>query len=145
MKVTGLHHVLLTVRDLERSTAFYTEVLGLQKVKEIPDDGSAGAKVLCGLPDGRLLGLVQHRANGGGVFDEFRTGLDHVALTVPADELDVWSRRLDEAGVDHSPPAPSAFGDPLIVLRDPDQIQLQIYGTRSDQRPGDARTTSPDS
>jgi catechol 2,3-dioxygenase-like lactoylglutathione lyase family enzyme len=121
MKVTGLHHILLTVRDLERSTAFYTEVLGLQKVKEIPDDGSAGAKVLCGLPDGRLLGLVQHRANGGGVFDEFRTGLDHV---------------------DHSPPAPSAFGDPLIVLRDPDQIQLQIYGTRSDHRPGDARPTS---
>jgi glyoxylase I family protein len=144
MKVTGLHHVLLTVRDLERSTAFYTEVLGLRKVKEIPDNGTAGAKVLCGLPDGRLLGLVQHRANGGGVFDEFRTGLDHVALTVPADELDLWSRRLDDAGIDHSPPAPSAFGDPLIVLRDPDEIQLQIYGTRSDQRPDGAGPTSRD-
>ena len=87
MKVTGLHHVLLTVSDLERSTAFYTEVLGLRKVKEIPDNGTAGAKVLCGLPDGRLLGLVQHGANSGAAFDEFRTGLDHVALTVPADEL----------------------------------------------------------
>jgi catechol 2,3-dioxygenase-like lactoylglutathione lyase family enzyme len=28
MTITGLHHVLLTVRDLERSTVFYTEVLG---------------------------------------------------------------------------------------------------------------------
>lgn len=142
MKITGLHHVLLTVRDLERSTVFYTDVLGLRKVKEIPDDGTAGAKVLCGLPDGRLLGLVQHRATGDGVFDEFRTGLDHLALTVPADELDLWSCRLNEAGVDHSPPAPSAFGDPLIVLRDPDQIQLQIYGVKGDDGPGDATPIS---
>lgn len=137
MTITGLHHVLLTVRDLERSTVFYTEVLGLRKAKEIPDDGRAGAKVLCTLPDGRLLGLVQHRANGGDEFDEFHTGMDHLALTVPASELELWSRRLDEAGVDHSPPAPSAFGDPLIVFRDPERIQLQIYGV--DRDPGPAR------
>jgi glyoxylase I family protein len=141
MKVTGLHHVLLTVRDLERSTGFYTEVLGLRKVKEIPDDGRAGAKVLCALPDGRLLGLVQHRANGGDAFDELRAGLDHLALTVPAGELEDWGRRLDDAGVDHSPPAPSAFGDPLIVFRDPDRIQLQMYGIRDD---ADLATGTPD-
>jgi catechol 2,3-dioxygenase-like lactoylglutathione lyase family enzyme len=35
------------VRDLERSALFYTDVLGLPKVREIPDDGRSGAKVLC--------------------------------------------------------------------------------------------------
>jgi catechol 2,3-dioxygenase-like lactoylglutathione lyase family enzyme/AcrR family transcriptional regulator len=138
MNVTGLHHVLLTVGDLERSTAFYTGVLGLRIVREVPDDGQAGAKVLCALPDGRLLGLVQHRANPGDAFDEFHTGLDHVALTVPAGDLPDWSRRLDEAGVEHSPPAPSAFGDPLIVFRDPDRIQLQIYGIETEAEAGDS-------
>jgi hypothetical protein len=58
--------------------------------------------------------------------------LDHLALTVPASDLAGWSRRLGDAGVDHSPPAPSAFGDTLIVFRDPDQIQLQIYGIETD-------------
>lgn len=96
------------------------------------------ARRCCALsPDGRLLGLVQHRANRGDAFDEFRTGLDHLALAVPADELADCSARLHDASVDHSPPAPSAFGDPLIVFRDPDRIQLQIYGIRSDAKLGD--------
>jgi glyoxylase I family protein len=138
MGISGLHHVLLTVRDLEESTEFYTGLLGLRKVKELPDDGVAGAKVLCSLPDGRLVGLVQHRANLGEPFDEARTGLDHLAFTVPAGELAGWSRRLTDAGIEHSPPAASAFGDPLIVFRDPDRIQLQIYGIRTPPHPVNA-------
>jgi glyoxylase I family protein len=126
--ITGLHHVLLTVRNLDISAAFYTSVLGLRMVKEIPDDGVAGAKILCALPDGRLVGLVQHQASSGEPFDETRTGMDHLAFSVPAEELPEWSARLADAGVQHSPPAPSAFGEPLIVFRDPDRIQLQIYG-----------------
>jgi catechol 2,3-dioxygenase-like lactoylglutathione lyase family enzyme len=128
MAITGIHHVLLTVRDLNKSAAFYTDLLGLRKVKDIPDDGVAGAKVLYALPDGRLLGLVQHKANPGGQFDATHTGLDHIALAVPVDELPDWTRRLTDAGIEHSPPAPSALGDPLIAFRDPDHIQLQIYG-----------------
>ena len=71
---------------------------------------------------------MEHGRATGEVFDEMRTGLDHVSFTVPAEELTEWLQRLDEAGVPHSQPAPSAFGEPLIVLRDPDNIQLQIYG-----------------
>jgi glyoxylase I family protein len=128
MAVLGLHHVLLTVRNLQTSTTFYSDMLGLRKVKEIPDDGVAGAKVLYALPDGRLVGLVQHQAATDQPFDEVHAGLDHLALSVPVSELPDWERRLDQAGVEYSPPAESALGDPLIVLRDPDHIQLQIYG-----------------
>lgn len=131
MPISGLHHVLLTVTDLGRSTRFYEEVLALHKVREIPDDGVAGAKVLFALPDGRFFGLVQHTRGDGSQFDEMRTGLDHVSFGVPVEELADWQRRLREAGVAHSDPAPSAFGEPLIVLRDPDGIQLQIYGRAS--------------
>ena len=131
MPIDGLHHVLLTVADLRRSSRFYEQVLGLRKLREIPDDGVAGAKVLFVLPDGRFFGLVQHGRGEGGRFDEMRTGLDHVSFTVPVEELELWQRRLAEAGVPHSEPAPSAFGEPLIVLRDPDGIQLQVYGRTS--------------
>lgn len=128
MSVAGLHHVLLTVSDLQRSGEFYERVLGLRKVREIPDDGVAGAKILFALPDGRLFGVVQHAGGDGSRFDERRTGLDHVAFGVPAEELPAWQQRLAEAGVPHSDPAPSALSEPLIVLRDPDGIQLQVYG-----------------
>jgi len=32
MKINSLHHVSLTVTDLERSRRFYREVLGLQEI-----------------------------------------------------------------------------------------------------------------
>lgn len=44
MAVVGLHHVLLTVSDLQKSTTFYSDLLGLRKVKDLPDDGVAVAK-----------------------------------------------------------------------------------------------------
>lgn len=128
LPVSGLHHVLLTVRDLARSTAFYTNVIGLRIWREIPEDGLAGAKTLFALPDGTMLGLVGHADGEDDVFDEKRAGLDHVALTVPTPDLSRWEQRLRDVGVPHSAPAPSAAGDPLIVVRDPDNIQLQIYG-----------------
>ena len=130
MTITGLHHVLLTVRDLQTSASFYGDLLGLRKVKDIPDDGVAGEKVLYALPDGRLVGLVQHQATPNQPFDEAHVGLDHLAFSVALSELPEWERRLDQAGVEFTPASPSAFGDPLIVLRDPDRIQLQIYGLK---------------
>jgi glyoxylase I family protein len=36
MKLQSIHHVALTVSDLERSCAFYREVLGLQKIARPP-------------------------------------------------------------------------------------------------------------
>src|SRR5689334_7819150 len=105
--ISGLHHVLLTVRDLQRSATFYEDVLGLRKVREIADDGVAGAKVLFALPDRRLLGLVSHQTRSGDAFDEHRIGLDHMALSVPVADLPAWAERLHAAGVEYSPPAPS--------------------------------------
>jgi glyoxylase I family protein len=78
-----------------------------------------------------MLGVVKHASGEPGRFDERRIGMDHVALSVPAEELPSWRQRLDDAGVPYTPPAPSALGEPLIVLRDPDNIQLQIYGRQA--------------
>lgn len=54
-------------------------------------------------------------------------GLDHVAFAVPDRvALDGWVRRLDNTGVEHSPLKEGATGW-LVVFRDPDNIQLEIY------------------
>jgi len=46
MTISGLHHAMLTVSDLERSNTFYADLLGLKTFRAIPDDGIAGAKVI---------------------------------------------------------------------------------------------------
>jgi catechol-2,3-dioxygenase len=60
-------------------------------------------------------------------FDERAVGLDHVALNV-ADRstLEEWARHLDRLGVTHSG-IKEENGGPLITLRDPDNIQLELH------------------
>ncbi len=82
--------------------------------------------------DGRQarLGLTQHRGRSQDAFDETRPGLDHLAFTV-ADrgELQAWAARLAAAGVAHSPVAAanSVPGAAVLVFRDPDNIQLELF------------------
>jgi glyoxylase I family protein len=123
----GIHHLSLSVRDLERSAAWYADVLGLERIAALPDEGS-GAKVLLRHPDSPVvLVLTRHRANPGEPFSERRTGLDHLAFWVPSEaELAAWRVRLAERGVEHQPIAPQRLGTGL-VFRDPDNIQLELY------------------
>ena len=102
--ITGLDHISLTVRDLDRSAAWYSELFGFTRVGQVPDDGQSGAKVLLYHPASKLvLGLSQHQRNPGEPFSEFRTGLDHLALAASSrEDLEAWSQRLDERGVKHS-------------------------------------------
>jgi len=131
MTISGLHHAMLTVSDLERSNTFYADLLGLKTFRAIPDDGIAGAKVIFSFPDGNYFGIVQHALGDHRRFDEMRTGLDHISFTVSAQELASWQQRFAEAGIPSSEPAPAASGELVIVVRDPDNIQIQIFGRRS--------------
>lgn len=130
---TGVNHVAFTVRDLAKSSAWYSEVLGLTKIGELPDEGGRGAKVLLRHPgSGLVIVLCAHRSNPGEPFSEFRTGLDHLSFTVPnRAELDAWQRRFAERGVTHSPIYESPTGrGTVLVFRDPDNLQLEMYVPR---------------
>ena len=73
------------------------------------------------------IGLREYPAHADGTFSEFRTGLDYIAFTVPSrDDLEAWQGLLAEKGVTFSPIADSPLGA-LIALRDPDNIQLELW------------------
>jgi glyoxylase I family protein len=129
--IGGIHHLSLTVRDVDASAAWYAEVLGFQRVGEFDSPDGMRRKVFLrhhGLQ--ARLGLTQHRGGGQDAFDERRIGLDHLAFAV-ADhaELDAWEARLAAAAVLHSPiaPANSIPGAAVLVFRDPDNIQLELF------------------
>ena len=128
--IGGIHHLGLTVRNVDASAAWYTDVLGFRRVGEFESPDRARRKVFL-RHDGlqTRLGLTQNRDGGQEVFDETRVGLDHLAFAV-ADraELDAWSTRLTAAAVVHSPVAPanSIPGAAVLVFRDPDNIQLEL-------------------
>lgn len=129
--IGGIHHLGLTVRDVDASATWYVDVLGFRRVGGFESPDGARRKAFL-RHDGlqARLGLTQHRGGGQEVFDETRVGLDHLAFVV-ADraELDAWSTRLTAAAVVHSPVAPanSIPGAAVLVFRDPDNIQIELF------------------
>ncbi|MDQ1461127.1 MAG: glyoxylase family protein [Actinomycetota bacterium] len=129
--IDDVHHLGLTVRNVDVSAAWYTDVLGFQRVGQHTSPGGDRQKVF--LRHERLrvrLGLTQHQHGPREAFDETRVGLDHLAFAISSRaELDGWAERFHEAGVAFSPVAPanSIPGAAVLVFRDPDNIQLELF------------------
>jgi glyoxylase I family protein len=127
-----LAHVALTVRDLAVSVPWYEALLEARPVIDEDTDPDLHHTVYL-LGGGTLLGLHQHgRAAPPGTFSEFRPGLDHVAFgCADRDELEKWSRRLDELGIEHGAVKAAPYGSGL-AFRDPDGIALEFFAPPAD-------------
>jgi glyoxylase I family protein len=133
-ELTAYHHLSLSVTDLAASTAWYTEVLGLEVVAEFDSAGFRRARLRP--PGGGLtLTLTQHDAGSGDRFDERRTGLDHVAFQASGDDaVEALAARFAELGVESSGVQPLGEGrrdGARIFFRDPDNIQLEVFAPRA--------------
>ncbi len=128
----GIHHVTSITGDVQKNVDFYVSVLGLRFVKksinqDLPDTyhlyfadylGSPGtAMTFFGWPT-----WPARRAGSGQVMS--------VAFAVPGSSLDFWSKRLRELGIEHERVA--RFDSDLIGLHDPDGIEIELVGARSD-------------
>lgn len=126
----GIHHIGLTVSDIEASEVWYTRVLGLTRAFIEPHHQGTGQAVVLHRPGAAFtLGLDDHHANLGERFDECRTGLDHVAFHVTdRAELDAWVEHFERQGVMHSgiTERTEPFPYAVLVFRDPDNIQLEL-------------------
>ena len=125
--IAGIHHISITVPDIEKSVPWYSEVLGLETLMDEQHPNDDGYAVVLGTPDWRFcVGLHTHPRTEGEGFHEIRTGLDHVAFLVSGHaELEAWEARLTELGVEHSPIA-DREGYAVLVFRDPDNTQLEF-------------------
>ncbi len=131
-----LHHVAITVTDVESSIRWYESVFGLKFQMEAPHEGGTGM-LLADETWELTIVLHRHDANDGELFKETVTGLDHIGLGVATRaDLDAWVTHLESNGVvkseaadrplTQSAIAEEPFGS-ILVFRDPDNIQLELF------------------
>jgi glyoxylase I family protein len=130
-ELAAVHHVAITVTDVDRSVPWYVRVLGLAEYIRREDPNTGIQKVfLRSAEESLVVMLVQYPDTERKSLSEPRIGLEHVAFKV--DDLSAlaeWENKLTEYGVPFSPTRPSQtlVGSSVLVLHDPDGIQIEIW------------------
>jgi catechol 2,3-dioxygenase len=122
-------HVHLKVADIDRSLAFWRDVLGFEEMQRMGDQAafiSAGGYH-------HHLGLNTWESKGGTAPPRGSTGLYHVAIRYPdrkslADAL----RRLLQAGITLDGASDHGVSEALY-LRDPDNNGVELYRDRPEE------------
>jgi catechol 2,3-dioxygenase-like lactoylglutathione lyase family enzyme len=132
-----VHHIALTVTDLDASRAWYQSLLGSDPVIDEDVPALTGHHrgfhhTIFVLAGGTILALHGHRdTEPADRFAELRPGLDHLGFgCADRAELERLAARLDELGVEHGGIADDALGHGLS-FRDPDGIALEFWAARS--------------
>jgi catechol 2,3-dioxygenase-like lactoylglutathione lyase family enzyme len=115
--VSGLHTIFLGARDLDRSTAFYSGLLGLPPV---PGVGFRAGDLLIHVTEVGAAGIP-----GDWVNDDLQQGIRHFGINV--DDVDAEIDRLRAAGVRViSPPADVLGGVRIAFFLDPDGARIEF-------------------
>jgi catechol 2,3-dioxygenase-like lactoylglutathione lyase family enzyme len=116
-----IEHVNITVSDLDRSVAFYSDLLGLHvRWKGDIGDGLQGAHVG---DDHQYLALFEAAEPGRAPNDYSRPGVNHVGFLV--EDLDATRRRVEELGARVHHEADYEPGRRIYVL-DPDGNEIEL-------------------
>ena len=128
MQLTGLHHLTVICADLDRTIAFYRDLLGLAVVHDGPSDDDPGTRhVWFGAADGspgKIISFMEYPQMPAGVVGIGST--HHFALTVDsAEEQEAWRDYLRGRGVECSEVFDRGASR-SIYLRDPDGHMIEI-------------------
>lgn len=124
IRTDRIGHVVLKVRDLERSRRFYSEVLGLDIMQEMPQ--MKMVFLASNRRDHHEIALAEVGPNAGAPRDS-DTGLAHVAFRLKTeDELRAAYREFKERGVPVSFTVNHGVTKSVYFL-DPDGNQLEVY------------------
>ena len=129
MRVQSLGHVVLKVRSLERSEAFYSQGLGIPVISRISDPVRMVFFSLGNHHDLAVIAVDEHAPAP----DPGATGLAHIAFKVGDSDEQFASMRadLEAAGIPVLYMADRAFTRSVHLL-DPDGNEVELYIDTSD-------------
>ena len=142
--ITGMNHTGFVVKDLDKSLAFYTEVVGLQLNSRGESEGGPIGQIVGYDPSHLKLASLRIGPEGGHVLELIEyvkppsadrptderavLGASHLAFNV-TDIDGTFQRLLDAGAIKLNAPVEVREGRKACYLQDPDGNWIELIGT----------------
>jgi lactoylglutathione lyase len=123
--ITGIAHLAITVKDMEKSLDFYTRALGFKKAFEIPDPQTGKPWIqYLHIGGGQFIELFYNGTKDNPWSEDLR-GFNHICLNV--DDIHAVVGRLKQAGVETTDgPKQGSDSNWQAWIMDPDGIRIEL-------------------
>ena len=122
----GVHHAAFICKDVEETIRFYQDFLGFPLVELVENRDYAGSShFFFDLGNKNLLGFFDFPGHEHGPYVETIGALQHLAISVNAEQFDAAKAKLDAAGVDYL--GPDRGVDDSVYFRDPNGMGIELY------------------
>ena len=123
-------HTMLRVGDLEKSLAFYTEVLGMKLLRRNDFPGGKFTLAFVGYQDEKDAAVLELTHNWGVDHYEIGSGYGHVALEVD-DAYAACAEIKKRGGIVTREAGPMQHGTSVIAfVQDPDGYKIELVQKR---------------
>jgi glyoxylase I family protein len=122
----GIHHAAFVCKDVEETIRFYQGFLGFPLVELVENRDYAGSShFFFDLGNRTLLGFFDFPGHLHEPYAETIGALQHMAISVDAEQFAAAKAKLDEAEVDYL--GPDRGADNSLYFRDPNGMGLELY------------------
>jgi glyoxylase I family protein len=124
--VRGVHHLALVCRDVEETIRFYQELLGFPLVELVENRDYAGSShFFFDIGNRNLLGFFDFPGHDHADYLETIGAVQHLALSVSAEQFAAIRTKLDEAGITYL--GPDRGVEDSLYIRDPNGVGVEFY------------------
>lgn len=121
----GVDHLALICSDIDRTIAFYTEVVGMTLNKVMPNrDEPSSTHIFLDMGGGNFLAFFDFPKKGPAKTQRGVGSMHHLALKGSPEQYAAAVRTLRDRGIPHDIHGDEAGGS--VYFRDPDDILLEI-------------------
>jgi glyoxylase I family protein len=122
----GIHHAAFVCKDVEETIRFYQGFLGFPLVELVENRDYAGSShFFFDLGNRTLLGFFDFPGHPHEPYAETIGALQHMAISVDADQFAAAKAKLDEGGLEYL--GPDRGADNSLYFRDPNGMGLELY------------------
>jgi glyoxylase I family protein len=122
----GLHHAALICRDVEETIRFYQELIGFPLVELVENRDYAGSShFFFDIGNRNLLGFFDFPGHDHPPFSETIGGVQHIAISVTAEQFAAAKSRFDDVGLTYL--GPDRGVEDSLYIRDPNGVGIELY------------------